>query len=271
MGNLSRCVLAMPPLECKQNFQATHWNVPYPRNPFFTGREQILKQLYEALKLGKTAALSQSQAICGLGGIGKTQTAIEYAYRYSDEYKAILWAKADSRESLVSDFVAIANLLSLPDKDAKDQYLVVAAVRRWLDVNNDWLLILDNADAPRLVEDFLPLNPKGHILLTSRAQVFDNLSITNPLELDKMLPEEAKQFLLKRPGYNNLLPAEIDAIEQLTQELDYLPLALEQAGAYITKLQCSFYDYLTSYRNGLRPISRQSVKLVYLKLTPSQN
>ena len=251
---------AMPSRERKQDFLDAPWNVPYPRNPFFTGREQVLEQLHEALKSGKTAALSQTQAISGLGGIGKTQTAIEYAYRYRDEYKAVLWTKADSSEALVSDFVSIANLLNLPEKDEKDQNLSVAAMKLWLEINTGWLLILDNADTPNLVEGFLPLNPKGHILLTSRAQVFDNLGITNPLELDKMQPDEAKQFLLKRTGRSELEPADTNAVEQLAKELDYLPLALEQAGAYINKVKCSFQDYLTSYRKrGLELLEQSKV------------
>src|SRR3990170_1038191 len=205
----------MPPLERKQDFFYTLWNVPYPRNPFFTGREEVLEQLRKVLATSKTAALSQPQAICGLGGIGKTQTAVEYAYRYRDKYDTVLWAKGDSVESLISDFVAISSWLNLPDKDAKDQNLAVVAVKRWLESNNGWLLIFDNADDPKIIEDFIPPNPKGHILLTSRAQVFDNLGITNPLELDKMLPDEAKQFLIKRTGRSNLDPVETNAIKQL--------------------------------------------------------
>ena len=75
------------------------WNVPYRRNPFFTGRENILNHLNAVLQNSKTAALTQAQAISGLGGIGKTQIAIEYAYRYRDQYKAILWVNASSREA----------------------------------------------------------------------------------------------------------------------------------------------------------------------------
>ena len=88
------------------------WNIPYQRNPFFTGREDILKYLHDTLTTDKTAALTQPQAITGLGGIGKTQTAVEYAYRYASEYQAVLWARADSREELLLDFMSIANLLT---------------------------------------------------------------------------------------------------------------------------------------------------------------
>jgi len=64
----------------------------------------VLKNLYDELRVGKTVAVVQPQALTGLGGIGKTQTAVEYAYRYYSDYpEAILWARADSREGLVAD------------------------------------------------------------------------------------------------------------------------------------------------------------------------
>ena len=80
------------------------WNVPYPRNPNFTGREAILKQLESALACGAPAVLSQ--AITGLGGVGKTQTAVEYAYRHRQQYRAVLWVRADTETDLASGYRA---------------------------------------------------------------------------------------------------------------------------------------------------------------------
>src|SRR5438874_2619019 len=88
--------------------------IPYTRNPLFTGREDVLKHLYTTLRAGKTTALTQ--AISGLGGIGKTETAIEYAHRYQDDYDTIMWVKADSRETTMADFVTMAHRLNLPEK-----------------------------------------------------------------------------------------------------------------------------------------------------------
>jgi tetratricopeptide (TPR) repeat protein len=225
--------------------------------PFFTGREEVLTKLHEALKTSGATALAQRQAISGLGGIGKTQTAIEYARRHRDEYKALLWAVAESRESLISDFMAIAGVLHLPEVNAQDQTFVVKAVKRWLETNSDWLLILDNADDPVIIGEFLPENSNGHLLLTSRAQVFDALGILNPIELEEMAPVDARDFLLRRTGRHDLEKDEAHAVERLAQELDYLPLALEQAGAYIKELRSTFEDYLTSYhKRGLELLEK---------------
>lgn len=234
----------------------TIWNIP-TGIPFFTGREDVLERIHEALATSGTAALKQRQAISGLGGIGKTQTAIEYAQRHRDQYKAILWAVAESRESLLSDFVYIATVLNLPERNIQDQSQTVRAVKRWLETNTEWLLILDNADEPAIIEEFLPEQAKGHILLTSRAQVFDSIGILNPIELEEMTPDDARAFLKRRTGRPNLEEDEARALEELAKELDYLPLALEQAGAYIKELRSSFQDYLASYRKrGLDLLER---------------
>src|SRR5207248_3305913 len=97
------------------------WNIPYRRNPFFTGRESILDRLHIMLHAGSAAALSQPPAISGLGGIGKTQAAVEYAYRYRDDYQDVLWVQANTHETLTSSYVTLAGLLNLPEQGAQDQ------------------------------------------------------------------------------------------------------------------------------------------------------
>lgn len=139
------------------------FSVPLLRNRYFVGREEILGRLLTNFNDGETV-----QALNGLGGIGKTQTALEYAYRHRQDYKFVLWANAHSRESLITDFATMATLLDLPEKDAQDQSEAVGAVKRWLENNPDWLLILDNADEIEMTQEFIPSSQTGHILLTSR-------------------------------------------------------------------------------------------------------
>ena len=305
------------------------WTVPYGRNPYFTGRDQVLTTLYQQLHEGQTAAISQTQAISGLGGIGKTQTAVEYAYRYRDDYRYVFWVGADTELELTSGYVSIAQTLNLPLKDAENQDETVQAVRVWLGREEGWLLIFDNADQPELVQPFLPREIKGHILVTSRAQDFQDLGIVQAIAMETLNPEEAVAFLLNRTarthpavGANGIRPtqgtepsednpdrqsalrqdsipppplekggsrpgatvgnssppstrgargdqtsdrkqsAEIQAATALAAELGYLPLALEQAAAYIVTNRVPFADYLTSYRKQrLKRLEKAKPKL----------
>lgn len=107
------------------------WNIPYPRNPFFLGRDGELRQLRSHLQAGRTMALSHPQAISGLGGVGKTQLALEYAYHYHQDYQAVFWVHAENQNALISSYVAIASLLQLPEREAKEQEVIVQAVKTW--------------------------------------------------------------------------------------------------------------------------------------------
>ncbi len=240
------------------------WNVPHERNPFFTGREHVLQALRQALTRDSAAALTQIQAISGLGGIGKTQTAVEYAYHYCNDYNAVFWVRAETEAELSTGFVQIAQLLGLPELEAQNLDKTVEAVKNWLENHHGWLLIFDNADHPELLRRFRPRNPRGHILLTSRAQVFDMLAISRPIEMQAMLPQEAFSFLFNRTGRDERDAAEKerDAAAQLASELGYLPLALEQSSAYITTKHARFQDYLTSYRKQrLQVLNKSHPKL----------
>lgn len=229
------------------------WMVPFRRNPFFTGREALILQLYEQLHQQKTTALTQAQAINGLGGIGKTQTAVEYAYRYQHDYQAVFWATAATRVSLLSDFVKMADLLNLSKHTAQEQEQMIAAVKQWLHNYTDWLLILDNADEMQLVREFMPQGGKGHILLTTRAQALGTLAAS--LDVEKMDSEEGSLLLLRRahvlpPGASlqSASAADRQRAETLVQQVDGLPLALDQAGAYIEETGCSLAAYVQLYQ-----------------------
>ena len=123
---------------------------------------KYLRIIHSAFAAKKKIVLTQPQVISGLGGIGKTQTRFEYAYRYSEGYRYIFWTRADTNELLVSDFGNIASLLDLPVKDDKNQDLSVSSVKYWLQTHNDWLLILDNADDLETARNFLPTRLQGH-------------------------------------------------------------------------------------------------------------
>jgi tetratricopeptide (TPR) repeat protein/transcriptional regulator with XRE-family HTH domain len=228
--------------------------LPYPRNPFFLGREDLLARLHRHLHAGQAKALSQPPAFSGLGGVGKTQVALEYAYRHADEYQAIFWIRADSREALLTGFLEIAQTLKLPERGERDQAGIVAAVKRWLLLHPGWLLILDNADELALLPEFLPAPLPGHLLLTTRAQALGGLA--SRLEVETLDQDTGPLLLLRRAGLLALdaplaqaEQTDWQAAVQLSQELGGLPLALDQAGAYLEETRCSLQQYLHLYRS----------------------
>ncbi|MDV3351271.1 tetratricopeptide repeat protein [Leptothoe sp. LEGE 181152] len=222
------------------------FDIPYQQNSFFTGRKSLLEQLHKQLNQETVTAITQVQAISGLGGIGKTQTAVEYAYRYKQHYSYVFWVNADTQSNLTTDFANLANQLVLPIAQGTQEEKI-PAVRAWLAHNNNWLLIFDNVDTPSLLPPIIPSNPKGKILVTSRAKSFVQIGIKKPIALDVMSTEEGIEFLINRTDCEEI-DTEREAASELTHELGGLPLALEQAGAYIYHREKTVQWYLKHYR-----------------------
>jgi len=228
-------------------------NIPFRRNRLFTGRDEALAQLHQAFTNGKQAVTTHLQVISGLGGIGKTQTALEYAYRYQTSYKYILWVKAHTHELLVSDLASLATLLDLPLKDEKDQNLTAAVVKRWLQTHDGWLLVLDNTDNLRATIDFLPTDAKGHFLLTAREPASG--SELRRIELPNLTRDQSALFLLRRAllieldtPLTEVSELDLHKAREISEMLGDLPLALAQAGAYIEKTRCGLAGYIERYR-----------------------
>jgi len=219
------------------------WNVPMNRSPNFTGRDYLLNHLRKALQSGHAVALTQ--AITGLGGVGKTQLALEYSYRHASEYGIVWWVRAEEPAKLAADYAALAQPLDLPEKDAHELEVIGKAVWEWLGQNTGWLLVFDNAPSPEDVTRYFPHGTGGHVIVTSRDPNWRGVAGALPVQV--MEPDEARKFLLKRTG-----ETDEEAAAELAKELGYLPLALEQAGAYIEATGRSLSDYLQLYRKQAR-------------------
>lgn len=240
-------------LESSLTSLSSHWNVPYQRNRYFTGRETLLHQIYRLLSPTQEVDSSHALALSGLGGIGKTQAAIEYAYRHAQEYTAIFWLYAETTEHLRADLIALADLLELPERQEQDQSRIVRAVQRWLSTHRDWLLIIDNVQEIEAVKELLPATRRGSLLFTTRLPTLGTLA--QMLRLERMNWEEGVQLLLRRSGQlspqapvhtlqDTVTEQEYAAARHLFTTMDGLPLALDQAGAYIEKTQSSLSDFL---------------------------
>ncbi|HEX6480559.1 MAG TPA: helix-turn-helix domain-containing protein [Ktedonobacteraceae bacterium] len=241
-------------LEASLTALSSYWHLPSPRNPFFTGREDILDTLHQCLSTHQA-----SYVLHGLGGVGKTQIAVEYAYRHAQEYTAILWIDAETPESIASSFLSVATLLGLPERQGTDPGRIAPAVQRWLSTHRQWLLIWDNIEDLDLLSSYLPPARQGAMLFTTRRQTLGTLA--QGVELQPMMEEEGSLFLLRRARLLDPT-APVEQLEQLAQRtpfeyvaarelvaaMDGLPLALDQVGAYVQETPCSLADYLKLYQ-----------------------
>jgi tetratricopeptide (TPR) repeat protein len=201
------------------------WNVPFLRNPLFTGRDDQLKALRAQLQAGDGAA--RRVVITGLGGGGKTQLAVEYAYRHTGDYDLVWWVRAATPASLLGDYTALAAKLDVAEDAAQD--VTAAAVRAKLERQAGWLLIFDNAEVPTRLAKLLPQGGGGQVLVTSR-RADDWRPLATPIGLDVLPTPQAARFLLARTDERDEAAA-----TRLAGTLGGLPLALEQAGALIAQ------------------------------------
>jgi tetratricopeptide (TPR) repeat protein len=225
-------------------------NLPLPSiGSLFKGREAFLDDLRQRLVIrdGQATAIVSRQAIHGLGGVGKTRAAVEYAWRHADDYTALLFVSAPSAELRTN----VANLIGVLGMTAQtasvDEQL--AAVLRRLDAHPGWLLIVDNVDteeAAQEVERLLVKLRAGHVLITSRISNWS--AAVEPLELDVLAQADAAAFLLERTPHRRRGADDATRAAAIAGELDSLALALEQAGAYINKLWLSFAEYLERWK-----------------------
>ena len=229
------------------------FTVPFPQNPFFTGREAVLEELKKTLDKSGIAALT------GLGGMGKTQTAAQYAYHHRKDYQTVLWVRAESQGTRFADLTQLAGRLELPEREAREQSVVVDAVKRWLDKHEGWLLVLDNVEDYAAVGDLVQKADAKthHVVITTQAQAL------GPIGRQELLPFDRDQGALLLLRRAKLLPAnaslsaagaEVALVREISEEVGGLPLALDQAGAYIKETGCRLDDYLALLREQFKDL-----------------
>jgi tetratricopeptide (TPR) repeat protein len=223
-------------------------NLPFSSlGDLLKGRDEELRKLQD----GQATAITQAETIYGLGGIGKTRLAVEHAWRSGNLYDYAFFVVADSPEALRSNLANLAHpeLLNLPEYEASAQESSIAAVLRWLRENKRWLLILDNVDtkeAEQAVVKMIPSLSAGRALITSRIK--DWPAGIHKQQIETLSLDEAQRFILERTETDRN-PSEDDPDQafRLAEELGGLPLALEQASAYIGQRQMRLSEYLEEW------------------------
>ncbi|KAI4599644.1 hypothetical protein KJ359_001741 [Pestalotiopsis sp. 9143b] len=243
---------------------ATPFIVPFGQNHDFVGRGTILEQLMTVVPPSADGNDCQRTAIEGLGGTGKTQIALEIAYRVRKAHPScsVFWVPAVSMALFEDAYRTIGQILGVPniDDDKADvKILVKTALEQ---SSNSWLLILDNADDVDLITGqttktglraYLPFNRRGSILITTRnrnATLILGVRHQNSFLLSEMSHDEAIQILEKELPPEQL--SDMDSTKALLEQLSYLPLAIKQASAYMAKTAQSTTEYLGHYRRSNR-------------------
>lgn len=232
------------------------WNLPR-RDQAFIGREVLLKNLESSLNdfpQKKSAddnahnnylIKNRKIAICacaGLGGIGKTQLALQYIHHCQKPYTLRAWFPAENLEQLKQEYFRFAKKLGHSEEQSTFEDVLVF-VKNWLEKNPGWLIVYDNVNSYLEIQPFLPENG-GHVIITSRMRHWPDTFVTLPI--DVMTEEEAINLL--NASIRNTKLKEINEKRELAKTLGYLPLALAQAGAYIHQNQISVSNYLQLYK-----------------------
>jgi hypothetical protein len=218
----------------------TVWKVP-ARNPNFTGRGADLAAVVAALASGSTVTV---QSLRGMGGVGKTQLATEFAHARAGDYDLVYWIAAEVPATIPDQFTTLAEQLGLDP--AADPEILQAQVHDRLRSVPGWLVIFDNADAADDIRGWLPGGPlppgiPGHVIITTRRGGFGVLGQVTELDVLE-LPSAVTLLRTRVPDLSD------DVAGEIARELGQLPLALEQAAAYLDRSAMPARDYLDLLR-----------------------
>jgi tetratricopeptide (TPR) repeat protein len=216
----------------------TVWAPDLPgQNQFFTGRDEILRELRGRLTTD-TAALVP-YLLHGVPGVGKSQLAVEYAYRFGSDYDIVWWVPAGKPSTARKAMADLAVRLDLGGTLTEPGELIRAVKDALRTGYQRWLLIFDNASKP---DEIMPVMPSGtsygHVLVTSRDQTWNRHA--NALAVDVYSRKESIDFLRRRGPSLSVADA-----ERLAGQLGDMPLALEHAASWLSTTRMALDDYLS--------------------------
>ena len=225
--------------------------VPYEVNPLFIGRTQFVQMLKEKLSDITPRHYNHRVALYGMGGIGKTQCALRYVYANRDVYDRIYWITAVDQTSLLSGYQSIAEAARLRYLQNTSPIEIANAVLSWLRHQKSWLLVIDNLDDIKIVDRLLPENgSQKHTIITTRNPNARGIP-AGSLEVPLLDAEDCIDLL----STLSEMVAQSDSAQQcqaveIVQMMGYLPLAIEQAAAYVREVTKDFSAFLKEYQRN---------------------
>lgn len=245
-------------------FQLKPNNLPLSIGDLFMGRTAFIESIAEKLHPDTTgfsaANLIEIQktkptAVYGSGGIGKTRTAVEYAWQNDDKYSGLLFVNAESRDALITNLANLYGVLEINEVAEVSDEIRFRAVLDWLKRNPGWLAILDNVDSPEAaaaVRETLESLKNGHVLITSRISNWSG--VVEPLDLGVLSIESSVEYLLEAADHRTKTDDDCDEAEKVAKQVGQLALGLEHAKAYINQFGYTFAEYLADWKNDEREI-----------------
>jgi tetratricopeptide (TPR) repeat protein len=235
-------------------------DVPY-RNPYFTGREAELQQLHAELTASGAAVLRHPPAaLFGMGGVGKTQIATEYAHRFVNEYEVVWWVRSDQEDNIQSSLVALGTRLQLPNVSPADRdrslTLVIDALQSGRPYQR-WLIIFDDVRQPEQLTRYVPRN--GHVIVTSRVSEWHTVLNTDGIEVKEFPRPETVKFL--RDRVPQLAQAGDADVDRLASVLGDLPLAAEHAAAYLQQMGSPVTEYIAAFEQNAHELFAQEADM----------
>ncbi|EPE24649.1 TPR-like protein [Glarea lozoyensis ATCC 20868] len=235
-----------------------HWIVPRIVNKLFTGRDDLILRIQEALDPHTTMPTQQKRfVITGMGGQGKSEICLKVANLMQEKFWGVFWVNVDTPSTAKSDFIAIAKRLGHEVGEIREASQILANTKE------NWLLILDNADDTDFdYQVYIPTGFHGAILITSRNAESKRYSNLNAYEdLEGLESTDAKALLLQASDISQkLLATNDEAAQEILDLLGSHTLALIQAGAYISKKHCSLSEYPAVYKRLRKRLSEYRLK-----------
>jgi hypothetical protein len=226
--------------------------VPYERNPQFIGkqRKEFLEIMNEKLSIEVPQEFNHRIALHGLGGIGKTQCALEYAYLNKDKYERIYWISAVDQASMLSGYQKIAKSAGVHHSQLTRPIEVAETAKAWLNQQSNWLVVIDNLDDHKVANGLLPENGIGkHTIITTRNPNTSGIP-AEPLAVPLLDEDDSVELLLTLSKFRTPTSEQLQDARKIVEQLGQLPLAIKQAAAYVNTVTGDLGAFLHQYRQN---------------------